>query len=117
MPVQPPSHLPAAARALESENCLLQEEKGMILKENSNTRGYLEKKIDRYRLSGVTSLAGLAPCLLPAIAMAMHSLFLPTNLLPASCLPLSVPACLPVPASVCSCLLTCCLSPTDWRQT
>lgn len=39
--------LRSTARALESENCLLQEEKGMILKENSNTRGYLEKKIDR----------------------------------------------------------------------
>ena len=61
----------------------------MILKENSNTRGYLEKKIDRYRLSGVTSLADLPPVscnslfhlLTTCLPPGSHSLFLPACLL------------------------------------
>merc|ERR1712226_830775 len=39
--------LRSTARALESENTLMQEEKGMILRENSNIRNILEQKIDR----------------------------------------------------------------------
>ena len=41
-------HPPVPARALESENSLLQEEKGMIMRENTSNRATLEAKIQRY---------------------------------------------------------------------
>ena len=41
-------HPPVSARALESENSLLQEEKGMIMRENTSNRATLEAKIQRY---------------------------------------------------------------------
>ena len=37
----------SSARALESENTLLQEEKGMIMRENTSSRASLEAKIQR----------------------------------------------------------------------
>ena len=37
----------SSARALESENSLLQEEKGMIMRENKSNRASLEAKIQR----------------------------------------------------------------------
>ena len=37
----------SSARALESENSLLQEEKGMIMRENTSNRASLEAKIQR----------------------------------------------------------------------
>ena len=41
-------HPPVPARALESENTLLQEEKGIIMRENTSNRATLEAKIQRY---------------------------------------------------------------------
>merc|ERR1712004_743969 len=47
------------ARALESENTLLQEEKGIIMRENTSNRATLEAKIQRLETEGQQQKAAL----------------------------------------------------------
>merc|ERR1719278_2404810 len=51
--------LRSTARALESENSLLQEEKGMIMRENKSNRASLEAKIQRLEAEGKEQRAAL----------------------------------------------------------
>merc|ERR1719278_277596 len=51
--------LRSTARALESENSLLQEEKGMIMRENTSNRATLEAKIQRLETEGQQQKAAL----------------------------------------------------------
>merc|ERR1719278_208333 len=51
--------LRSTARALESENSLLQEEKGMIMRENKSNRASLEAKIQRLEAEGQEQRAAL----------------------------------------------------------
>merc|ERR1719175_114607 len=51
--------LRSTARALESENTLLQEEKGMIMRENTSSRASLEAKIQRLEAEGEAQRAAL----------------------------------------------------------
>merc|ERR1719414_804940 len=51
--------LRSTARALESENSLLQEEKGMIMRENTSNRATLEAKIRRLETEGQQQKAAL----------------------------------------------------------
>merc|ERR1712203_1227492 len=51
--------LRSTARALESENSLLQEEKGMIMRENTSNRASLEAKIQRLEAEGEEQRAAL----------------------------------------------------------
>merc|ERR1712055_441039 len=51
--------LRSTARALESENSLLHEEKGMIMRENTSNRASLEAKIQRLEAEGEEQRAAL----------------------------------------------------------
>merc|ERR1719382_1090094 len=51
--------LRSTARALESENSLLQEAKGMIMRENTSNRASLEAKIQRLEAEGEEQRAAL----------------------------------------------------------
>merc|ERR1719400_112286 len=51
--------LRSTARALESENSLLHEEKGMIMRENNSNRASLEAKIQRLEAEGQEQRAAL----------------------------------------------------------